>query len=848
MSNIYTRIIKVILICYLLLNGAIWAFSPLIVDKYLTDFLANKNLQLNETSSVRYNPFISQIYITDLQMLVLNKQESNETDPQAKVVNEDVELISIPTATIEFSLFKLFAKRVVIEKFEISGLKTDVSRTLAHINALPAQPDNIKSESAKSEQSNHDWLSSLSFEMPLFSFSNATLLFDLEGQEQVVEFSQMTLTDLLVSQHKQSADIDISLLFNQALIELDASFGLGKGVGELQYDLDIQEVSLGTLNSLLMKSTGNAYRNIDGLVSLNLKQEVAFSKTEISSQIQDINFLLANLVVEQNGQQNVRLNLVDLGIKEGVVEILLPHSVESILNPEHVSTMNVMQDLTLRSNLNFQQNDLLVTLADNDRGAVNELLKLTKLDIPDIDILLEGGESLIQASLLELNNITLVNSRDDVASQKEPQPTQQAELPLLELEKLTVADIQLTKDSLHIANIDFAKIKAAITKLKDGQIVQLNSVLPPANTPTNGTQVPSESNSDKKPEVVEQKVNENKFDIYIGKISLEDSLHFAISDTSVSPSYENIIQVTSFSVEPIDSSMPNDMSKIRMTGDLDQYSKFTLDAEIKPFSSKKYIKADINVTEFDLSTITAYIKEIMAIESGQLNTVTNFIIDDDIIKGNAKLNIARVELAEAVEYDESNTVDTFIPVNVALSMLKDGKGNIELDVPVEGSLDSPDFRLSGFMALLIQRATMSATKKYLMNAFVPYANIIQIGMQAGEFILKVRFQDLILETGEDELPKSADVFLNQFSALMLDKKSTQITVCAVATKTDIDVQNSEKLTSNQLDKLNKLSLKRMKNFKDYMIENHQIDSARLLLCAPKIDTAVDAKPRLTFTN
>jgi hypothetical protein len=887
MPKLYARIIKTVLVSYLFINAIIWAFSPTLVNHYLSEFLASKDLTLNDKSSIRYNPFISQIYITDLSIYVA-EPHSNEG-----------KIISVPTATLEFSLFKLFAKSVVIEKFDVDALEANVSLAITHLSSL--QPELILDDSFESpphvedgssekvglesadsgksetEQTTNNWFMPHRFEMLSLNVSHSKVQFDLAGDEQVIQLNQLMFSDVQLSKKSQSGDISVGLLFNKALFEFDATLKLNNGVGELQYAFDLQKLDLSNLASVILKPLNSQYQNIDGLLSIKAEQDIVFNKNDVSSQIQNFNIILSELSLnqqqgrKQNDPSSMSFNIASLAIKDGVVDISLPHSLKELLKHTQLQeqldnqsqtqppAINIADDLVLRSNLNLEQRGLIVSLtrfpAVNHTSEANstELINVAKLSIADIDLLLENNQTFLQTNLVELDNITLVNTKgSDANGNSQDDGSKLTERPLLQLVRLSLSDIKLSNNSLQVSNINITKVDAAITKLQNGNIVQLDSLTSlsePIPTKVDAEkQAKSESNTKLVVDSGKGVKEKEPFNLYIGKVSLQDKLSFTIADSSVTPSYQNVIYINDLLIEPIDNSIPRVTSTLSVSGSLDEYSKFNIEADVKPFNKEKYIKADVTVSEFDLSTITTYLKDIVAIESGHLHTVTNFIIDGEVIKGNAKLNLSRVELAEAVEYDQANSIDTLIPVNVALSMLKDGDDNIELNVPVEGNLDDPDFRLSGFMALLVQRATMSATKSYLINAFVPYASIVQIGLQAGDFILKVRFQDLILTKGEDELPKSADAFLKQFSALMLDKKSTQITVCAMSTKADIGVEHAEKLTNDQLDKLNQLSLNRMKNFKNYMIDTHEIESSRLLLCAPKVDVTKNAKPRLIFTS
>jgi hypothetical protein len=988
MSKIYSRIIKVVLISYLVINGAIWGLSPVLIDHYLSEFLANKNLQLSEETNIRYNPFISELHISQLKISEIQASENNS-------------LISIPSGTIEVGLFKLLANRIVIEKFEIDGLQADVDKILTQLELLAqeetsstqattptepttptkateqtvasstaepsttesstTEPPKAKDETGKDakveDEDDKSWLSTAVLELPKLSIKNATMLFTLVEDKQSIELNSLVISDLAFSQLQQSASADITLLINKAVFELHAKLKLNEGIGKFEYGVNLTELDLQHFKSALLTplnapaastitavtsetntaqpvnvsiktdetNTGktstveanagqitapinNEFNDITGLLSLQLQQEVVFDDSEISSQVQGIKLQLTDFALMQIGIENRKVTIADLQFKDGAIELSTPHSLLSLLNQTEQTVASLQQGLSLRSNIAFEQTDLVLeqTRAQqvtteqsedkksekSDRGndKVTELFKLAKLNIPDISTVIENGENFIQTDLIEFDNLVLVNDKDaelvnnttgnnPVDNNKtehnktEHNKAEQAKdsedpkfSPLLEIAKISVADIQITDNGVLVASVDINKVSSAINKQANGSVVQLNALLSPApktnetsqgaasdatkNSPAakaNTKVTPTDTKQDKSLED-EASEQENPFRFYVGKISLSDDLILAVTDRSVSPSYSNHIRVSTFTLEPIDSEKPSVTTKVKVAGAFDQYSRFSINADVEPFKKDKYVKADITVSEFDLSTTTAYVQQFMAIESGHLSTVSNFVINGEHINGNARLNLSRVELTESFDYESSTMVDSFIPVNVALSMLKDGDGNIELDVPIDGDLNSPDFRLSGFMSLLVQRATMSATKEYLMNAFVPYASIIQIGMQAGEFILKVRFQDLILTTGEDEIPESASEFLNEFSALMLDKEDTQITVCALSTKSDIGIESTQKLTVNQLDKLNQLSLKRMKNFKDLMVDEHKIKSSRLLLCAPRVDNDKGAKPRLTFTN
>ena len=88
------------------------------------------------------------------------------------------------------------------------------------------------------------------------------------------------------------------------------------------------------------------------------------------------------------------------------------------------------------------------------------------------------------------------------------------------------------------------------------------------------------------------------------------------------------------------------------------------------------------------------------------------------------------------------------PLNLALGMLKDGDANVALAVPVGGSLSDSKFGLRSIVSLITQKAIMSVMQDYLMQTFVPYANIVSVAFSAGEFALKLCFDDLMYQVAQ----------------------------------------------------------------------------------------------------
>ena len=415
---------------------------------------------------------------------------------------------------------------------------------------------------------------------------------------------------------------------------------------------------------------------------------------------------------------------------------------------------------------------------------------------------------------------------------------------------MSLNDIRVSQQGLFIDTITLLGLAVNAKLDKDKNMVGLpvptkdelpieESVEETVNQPNEETQVKSDS-------------EDPLFTLAINKFSFTDTSHINFTDQSIVPHYVRDFNITTFTAGPFDNQKPQQESQFALKGGSNTYASFDLSAVAKPFSKEDFYQLKGFFKEVSLPSISTYIAEALKheLKAGQLDVDLDVTVDNTDIDGNVELLLRGIELGAANDH-EADTIksQTSMPLNIALGMLKDSDGNVELDVPLDGSTDDPSFGMRGFVTLMIKQATMSAAKEYLITTFVPYANVVTVAMSAGDYLLKVRFNDLTFPVKETQLTAEHTEFLTQFSALMTDKPETQLTLCAIATPEDINKPLGVEITDkSDIKKLADFSAQRLETFKEYMVKEKQIASSRLLLCSPKIDSSIGAQPRITFTD
>lgn len=507
----------------------------------------------------------------------------------------------------------------------------------------------------------------------------------------------------------------------------------------------------------------------------------------------------------------------------------------------------------------------LSSLNITNEGKDNVVLRLAKLNLPKIDTVYNESVS-VGIPSIELSELGFSEKLDD-----EGRPS----TSLVTLQAIELNDVQLTKSSVIIDTFHLNALASNIVIAADKSIATLIAM------PDGETDVVSDNNNDDSEGVhtdvakngdlvtekdknkgkddkkdaattasVEVSSEEEVFFIALNTMTLVDGAEMFFNDKSVSPPYKRTFFIDTLDAGPFDNQKPTQKSAFNLIGRSDEYASFEVTGDITPFSQKLNLDTRVKLRELSLPDTSAYVKNALGfeLETGQLDTDIDVAVVEDIIKGDVRIELRGLNMTAADDYEANSLKDkTSMPLNIALGLLQDKKGNIDLKVPLSGSVDDPSFGLNGFIKLVIKKAVISATQSYLIKTFVPYANVVTAVKSSGEYLLKLRFEDLHYGVGIVELQPEQLAYADQFIQLLKDKPKEQVKVCGIATPEEIGLPQGTKVTDEtHIAEMQKLAIDRAKIFKDYVVAAG-VSSSRLLLCNAQIDSKKDRVPRITLS-
>jgi hypothetical protein len=175
----------------------------------------------------------------------------------------------------------------------------------------------------------------------------------------------------------------------------------------------------------------------------------------------------------------------------------------------------------------------------------------------------------------------------------------------------------------------------------------------------------------------------------IKKIVLQASqANFA--DLSVMPNFATGIQKLEGTVLGL-SSKENSRAKIDIHGSVDEFAPVSITGEVNVLGPTLYTDLAMSFRNIELSTFNPYSGKFAGynISKGKLTTELHYKVDGRKLDAQHHIIVEQLEFGDKTESKDAVS----LPVKLAVALLKDRDGVIDLNLPVTGSLDDPKFKL-----------------------------------------------------------------------------------------------------------------------------------------------------------
>jgi hypothetical protein len=140
------------------------------------------------------------------------------------------------------------------------------------------------------------------------------------------------------------------------------------------------------------------------------------------------------------------------------------------------------------------------------------------------------------------------------------------------------------------------------------------------------------------------------------------------------------------------SSNPSSRAKVDLRGEVDQFSPVSINGEVNVLSAALYTDLTMSFKNIELSIFNPYSGRFAGynIAKGKLTTDMHYKVVDRKLDAQHHIVIDQLEFGEKTASKDAVS----LPVKLAVALLKDRNGVIDLPLPITGSLDDPKFRLA----------------------------------------------------------------------------------------------------------------------------------------------------------
>ncbi|GAB3076071.1 DUF748 domain-containing protein [Bordetella muralis] len=247
-------------------------------------------------------------------------------------------------------------------------------------------------------------------------------------------------------------------------------------------------------------------------------------------------------------------------------------------------------------------------------------------------------------------------------------------------------------------------------------------------------------------------------DIALNSVTLKNG-RMTFTDHFVKPNYTAQLSRIEGGLSAVSSRAPKP-AKVNVTGRVYDTAPLSIGGTVQPFAEFLSLDLKVSAKGVDLPRFTTYSSKYVGypIKRGKLSVDLQYKLEDRALQATN-----HVVLNQLTFGDKTNSPDaTTLPVMLAVSLLKDSKGNIDINLPISGSLDDPEFSVGG----IILRVLGNLLVKAVTSPF----SLLASAFGGGEELSYINFEpgSAVLATDADERISTLAKALNDRPALKLD--------------------------------------------------------------------------------
>ncbi|MGE5450542.1 MAG: DUF748 domain-containing protein [Acidobacteriota bacterium] len=246
--------------------------------------------------------------------------------------------------------------------------------------------------------------------------------------------------------------------------------------------------------------------------------------------------------------------------------------------------------------------------------------------------------------------------------------------------------------------------------------------------------------------------------IAIGRIVMKGG-RMDFSDNFIKPNYAANLTDLDGSVSALasDRSQPADLN---LKGRIDHDSPLSISGKVNPLAPKLYLQLAARATDIELTRLTPYAAKYAGypITKGKLSVDLKYLIDNGKLDAQNQVYVNQLTFGNRVDSPDAIK----LPVLFAISLLTNSRGEMDVNLPISGTLSDPDFSVGG----LVWRVVLNLLEKAVTAPFSLLASAF--GSDPDELGY------VTFEPGSTELSAQAKTKLDALTKALLDRPALKL--------------------------------------------------------------------------
>jgi hypothetical protein len=258
------------------------------------------------------------------------------------------------------------------------------------------------------------------------------------------------------------------------------------------------------------------------------------------------------------------------------------------------------------------------------------------------------------------------------------------------------------------------------------------------------------------------KAADDPFPVHIRRVRLQNA-KLDFTDLSLRPQFSAKIYELNGVINGL-SSNREARSQIELDGRVDEFGLARIRGDINPFAPRNNTDVNMVFKNVDMVAVSPYTMKFAGykVAEGKISLDLQYKIRDSQLEGSNQIVIDKLTLGERVDSPDALK----LPLQLAIAILKDSEGRIDLGLPISGNLSDPKFSYGA----IIWKAIGNLLSKIVTAPFRALGNLLGI---SGEKLESIDF-----DAGSDRLLPPEREKLKQVAQILAKRAQLKLSVPA----------------------------------------------------------------------